>query len=248
MDNKYFRLPDDSDLLRDVDSVESHFKTLGDLESENEDEYFRLPDDRELLRDDDSEDKYFQNARDLRLPDDIEEVRDADRRFKQLGDLENENEDEYFRLPDDRELLRDDDSEDKYFQASGDLILPDDIEELRDADKHFRALGDLDEEVLEKDDLRLPDEQINTSLSSLEKINNYLLTVVSGKRYEPVCELGVLMGGGRMVVNLQQLQNLVDTGHNIIWANVINADRGLIEIEVQKYVYDEELMEKRRRF
>lgn len=192
MDNKYFRLLDDSDLLRDEDSMESHFKTLGDLESENEDEYFRLPDDRELLRDDDSEDKYFQNARDLRLPDDIEE--------------------------------------------------------LRDADRHFRPLGDLDEEALEEDDLRLPDEQINTSLSSLEKINNYLLTVVSGKRYEPVCELGVLMGGGRMVVNLEQLQNLVDTGHNIVFANVINAERGMIEVEVQKYVYDEELMEKRRRF
>ena len=192
MDNKYFRLLDDSDLLRDEDSMESHFKTLGDLESENEDEYFRLPDDRELLRDDDSEDKYFQNARDLRLPDDIEELRDTDRHFKQLGDLE--------------------------------------------------------EEALEEDDLRLPDEQINTSLSSLEKINNYLLTVVSGKRYEPVCELGVLMGGGRMVVNLQQLQNLVDTGHNIIWANVINAERGMIEVEVQKYVYDRELMERRSRF
>ena len=138
-----------------------------------------------------------------------------------------------------------------YFRPLGDL----DNKETavnRGEQEYFVRAGNLDEAVSKQTpeyftvagDLDASDIKMDTS----KEINDYLLTVVSGKRYEPVCELGVLMGGGRMIVNLEELKNLVDTGHNIVFANVINAEKGLIEVEVQKYVYDEELMEKRSRF
>ena len=41
---------------------------------------------------------------------------------------------------------------------------------------------------------------------------------------------------------------MVEEGYNIVSANVINADRDMIEVEFQRYIYNEELMEKRRRF
>ena len=88
----------------------------------------------------------------------------------------------------------------------------------------------------------------NKKKSKLDEINDYLITVVSGEKYPSVCELGVLMGAGRMVVNLEQLKQLVETGHNIVSANVINADREMIEVEVQRFEYDREMMERRSRF
>ena len=39
-----------------------------------------------------------------------------------------------------------------------------------------------------------------------------------------------------------------DDGYNIVSANVINTYGDMIEIEYQKHIYDENLMENRRRF
>ena len=118
---------------------------------------------------------------------------------------------------------------DKYFKKA------DDLSEIKDEKKesYFHIAGDLD---ADKNETKKVD------------INDYLLTVVSGKKYDAVCELGVLMGVGRTIVNLEQLMKMVDEGYNIVSANVINVDRNMIEVEFQRYIYDEELMEKRRRF
>ena len=149
-------------------------------------------------------------------------------------------ENKYFRLPDDSDLLRDDVNTEKV----EDFRLPDDSDLLRD---------DVNTEKVES--FRLPDDSDllrsdNKSCTVFEdgKISDYLLTVVSGKKYEPVCELGVLMGSGIMIVTLDQLRIMVDSGCNIVSANVINAESGLVEIEYQEYKYDKELMDRRGRF
>ena len=119
----------------------------------------------------------------------------------------------------------------RHFYTPGDL----------DGEKHFYAPGDLeDKSVVEKN--------INPDSLSVDEIKEYLLTIVSGKRYDSVCELGVLMGSGRIIVDFKRLQEMVAEGHNIVSAQCLSPDGKLIEVEFQKYEYNEELMERRRRF
>ena len=116
---------------------------------------------------------------------------------------------------------------DKYFKKADDLgVIKDEKKE-----SYFHIAGDL---TVDKNETKKLD------------INDYLLTVVSGKKYDKVCELGVLMGSGRIIVNLEQLMKMVDEGYNIVSANVIGSN--MIEIEYQKYICDEEKMERWRRF
>ena len=147
--------------------------------------------------------------------------------------------------------------EDKYFKPAGDLT-----DEINPEDKYFKPAGDLDDEKMYVEDSFFRpagdlsnnaskktnnNEEIVSKLNNdIDKIRDYLLTIVSGKRYDNVCELGVLMGAGRMIVTLEELIKMVDEGYNIVSANVINAN--MIEIEFQRYVYDEEKMERWRRF
>ena len=128
---------------------------------------------------------------------------------------------------------------DKYFKKMASL---DDGDKKDSFKNYFRFAGDLD--VSDK----ISGTKVVNSGNKIDKINEYLITVVSGKRYPAVCELGVLMGSGRMIVNLEELKNLVESGCNIVNANVINADREMIEIEVQRYEYDKDMMERRSRF
>ena len=56
-----------------------------------------------------------------------------------------------------------------------------------------------------------------------------MLTVVSGKKYGN--EFGSMSSGGKTIVSLNQLKEMVDTGYNIINANYIN--QNMIEIEFE---------------
>ena len=138
-------------------------------------------------------------------------------------------ENKYFSNPGD--LTDDVNTERKYFRPAEDLV--DTKRKTVSEDKYFRNPGDLNVGQ-------------NVTKNKLDEINDYLLTVVSGKKYDGVCELGVLMGSGRMIVSLEQLMKMVDEGYNIVSANVLNDN--MIEVEFQKYVYDEEKMERWRRF
>jgi hypothetical protein len=147
--------------------------------------------------------------------------------------------------------------ENKYFRNPGDLsedksnlIYPktntSDLTSFRRPEElvdYFKPAGNLNE-ITEK--INDNEEIINKLDNNIDKINDYLLTVVSGKKYDGVCELGFLMGAGRTVVSLEELMKMVDEGYNIVSARVINAK--MIEVEFQRYVYDEEKMERWRRF
>ena len=137
--------------------------------------------------------------------------------FKAPGDLESG----YFKAPGDLEsgyFKAPGDLESGYFKAPGDL-----------GSGYFKAPGDLNNDV------------------NISNIDDYLSTVVSGKRYSSVCELGVLRGSGRVIVGLNELKKMVDDGYNIVFANVMNDSANMIEVEYQEFVYDD-LIEKRRRF
>ena len=134
------------------------------------------------------------------------------------------------------------------FKNPGDLT----TEKVLGENSYFKPAGDL------------IDKPINKNLS-YNNIDDYLLQNVSGKKYASVCELGVLMEAGRMIVSLEQLKQMIDEGYNIVSASIIirneldpeafkhpalyfDAKRDMIEVEFQKFVYDEEMMERRRRF
>ena len=136
---------------------------------------------------------------------------------------------------------------DKYFKPLGDLKSEEEyfklLEDLKSEEEYFKPL-----EELNSSDIK--DEHIGKKgkFNNLHDVEDYLLTVVSGKKYDSVCELGVLMGAGRMIVKLEQLIKMVDEGYNIVSAEIINFDRNMYEIEFQRYEYDEEKMERWRRF
>ena len=157
--------------------------------------------------------------------------------FKPAGDLDSDGlypkkevqEASFFKKPE--EMV-------SYFKPAGDLDYSKsdslDSNKVLGEGVGFKPAGDL-----------LYDNPINKEYS-YNDVNDYLLSVVSGKKYDSVCELGVLMGGGRTIVTLEGLKQMVEQGYNIVSANVINTD--MIEIEYQKYIYNEEMMERRRRF
>ena len=114
----------------------------------------------------------------------------------------------------------------KYFKVAADLL----EEKKKLGSAYFRPAGDLD------------------GSSKIDDINDYLLTVVSGERYPSVFELGVLTDAGKKIVRLSELKKMVDEGYNIVSANVLSYFDKMIEVEFQKHVYNEEMMENRRRF
>ena len=133
--------------------------------------------------------------------------------------------------------------EDKYFSVAGDLV-----DEMPVEDKGFKPAGDLDDGLIrplrETSNINENIEKIN--INNSDKLDDYLLSVVSGKKYGNVCELGILVGSGRIIVDVRELMQMVSEGYNIVSASVIGPN--MIEIEFQKYVYDEEKMERWRRF
>ena len=152
--------------------------------------------------------------------------------------------------------------ENNFFKPAGDLcedksdliypkVLTSKVTSFRNpgdiGDGYFKPASDLDDVNIERIEKINNNKEIISKIdNNIDKINDYLLTVVSGKKYDSVCSFGVLMGAGRMVVSLSELVQMVEEGYNIVSANVINTN--MIEIEFQRYVYDQEKMERWRRF
>ena len=74
--------------------------------------------------------------------------------------------------------------------------------------------------------------------NSFDDMYDYLLEHVSGKKFDSVCELGVLMDAGRIIIGFEELKRMIDEGYNIVSASIINVEKGMIEVEFQKFVYD----------
>ena len=121
--------------------------------------------------------------------------------------------------------------EEKYFKSAGDLA-----EEVTKESNPFMMGGDLTDEVKKETNPfmmagDLTDEVKN--VTTVEDINDYLLTVVSGKKIDYKCELGTLCGAGRTVVSLDKLKEMVLNGYNIVSAKCINSN--MIDVEFQEY-------------
>lgn len=104
-----------------------------------------------------------------------------------------------------------------YFKSAGDLDNESDkaftpFKNPQEMVDSFRPAGDLGETIVG---------------NSKDEIEDYLLSVVSGKKeYENIC------GGGRTIVSFETLRDMVDSGYNIVSANYINSD--MIEVEYQE--------------
>ena len=101
-----------------------------------------------------------------------------------------------------------------FFKKAGDLV---------EENKYLKPAGDLTN-------------GFDFNNKSKEEIDDYLLTVVSGKKYDSVCELGVLCGGGRMVVGYESFNKLLSDDVNIINAKYIGPN--MIEVEFQQFKKD----------
>lgn len=111
-----------------------------------------------------------------------------------------------------------------YFKIAGDLDKDlNRIEETNNMHNYFRPATDLD--VPNNSD-------INNALK--EDIENYLLTIVSGKHMNDECELGYIKGAGSLIVTFAELQRMVNDGsYNIIKAEYFNPE--MVAIEYQEY-------------
>lgn len=120
---------------------------------------------------------------------------------------------------------------DEFFKPAGEL---DDIKVNSFNDncnegmnEFFKPAGDLTNE-------KVDEYEFNISNVSIDNINNYLSSIVSGERFEFQCELGMLCGEGSMIVSFEKLINMVDSGNfNIISAQCISPD--MIDIRYQEY-------------
>ena len=95
-----------------------------------------------------------------------------------------------------------------YFSKPGDL-----------SDNYFKKAGDIQNTK-------------RNDFSNKNKIEKYLLSIVSGKKYRTVCELGTLVEGGNTIVDIETLQKMVESGVNIISAKYINDKMIMIEFQV----------------
>ena len=86
--------------------------------------------------------------------------------------------------------------------------------------RFFKKAGDLDSDK-------------HKSVMNKAAIEEYLLTIVSGKKYDYECELGTLCGGGKTIVSFDRVKEMVDLGYNIISAKCINVN--MIEVEYQQF-------------
>ena len=121
-----------------------------------------------------------------------------------------------------------------YFIPAGDIVepkntdeffrIPAEKEEIKNKNGYFQAAGDLQFGINE------PSRDY-----SIQEIEDYLLTVVSGERISE-SKFGTLSGEGRMIVSFDRLKDMVNNGYNIIKAECINPN--MISIEFQEYRRD----------
>lgn len=105
---------------------------------------------------------------------------------------------------------------------------------------YFKKAGDLNVSGIDSDKLttgnkmndyfKSPGDIASNDITNIEE---YLLTIVSGKKYDNECELGTLVGGGNTIVDFNKLQEMVKLGFNIVNAKYINDN--MIMVEFQEY-------------
>ena len=201
--------------------MDNYFKKAGDLETSGQ-EYFYTPGDLDSVP----------SKNGLRMPNesDLDASTVMSRNgFERAGDLETSGQEYFytpgdldsisskngFRMPNENDLDAGILTSTTGFEKAGDLETS--------KQNYFRPAGDL--EVLTE-----------------EAIKDYLITIVSGKKYNYGNQFNNLASGGRMIVTFAKLKEMVDMGYNIINAQYLNKD--MIEIEFE--YYREENMRKGR--
>jgi len=121
-----------------------------------------------------------------------------------------------------------------YFKPAGDVVEPKNMdelfripvekEEIKNKNGYFQAAGDLQIGINE------PSRDY-----SIQEIEDYLLTIVSGERISE-SKFGSLSGEGRMIVSFDRLKDMVNNGYNIVKAQCINPN--MISIEFQEFRKD----------
>ena len=115
----------------------------------------------------------------------------------------------------------------EYFKVAGDL----ENHQVKDNNNYFKVAGNLDNDVSNKtnfNDLK------SKNIMPKEEIEDYLITVVSGKKMGFECELGTLCGEGEMIVSFEQLKEMYENGnYNIVSAQVFNPE--MITIVFENY-------------
>lgn len=87
-----------------------------------------------------------------------------------------------------------------------------DLNKNESEQKYFKQAGDLEN---------------NLNIADEVEIKSYLESVVSHQKFEGA------IGGGMMIVSFSRLQELVDSGYNIVKAEYINPN--MISIEFQEF-------------
>jgi len=206
--------------------MDNYFKKAGDLETPVQ--------------------SYFKQAGDLETP--------GKDYFRPAGDLDSVPSKNGFRMPNENDLESDVLTSKTGFERAGDLEIPvqsyfKQAGDLETPGKdYFRPAGDLDS-VPSKNGFRMPNESdlesnVLTSRTGFERagdletlteeaIKDYLITIVSGKKYNYSNQFNNLVSGGRMIVTFDKLKKMVDMGYNIITAQYLNKD--MIDIEFEYY-------------
>ena len=102
--------------------------------------------------------------------------------------------------------------DENYFRSASDLGEPSVIDNIRDENKYFHPAGDLKV----------------TNVNS--NIDDYLLSVVSGEKYDSE----LVVGAGRIITDINRLKQMVDEGYNIVSAKCLHPTGSMIEVEFQK--------------
>lgn len=124
-----------------------------------------------------------------------------------------------------------------FFKKPGDLNALDKDISSKSMDSFFRKPGDVDSNrgmssfFRNPGDIESASEVVN--LNTKKDIEEYLISIVSGKKYANESELGTLIGGGNTIVDLNRLQEMVDLGYNIVSAKYIN--NNMIMVEFQEF-------------
>lgn len=119
----------------------------------------------------------------------------------------------------------------EFFKPAGDL---DDVKVNDSNDTFNDSMGEFFRPAGDLSDIKTDNYEFDSSNISVDNINNYLTSIVSGEKFEFQCELGKLCGEGSMIVSFEKLVSMVDSGNfNIVSANCISPD--MIDIKYQEY-------------
>ena len=152
-----------------------------------------------------------------------------DKNFRRAGDLD-------FL---DKQIKKNDDLKlgEPVFKRAGDLEhtrIVNSTADLKLTSSYFKRAGDLEPVP---NNFKPAGDLSGKSLK--EEIKDYILSVTSGQRYNAVCELGTLCGGGMTIVTFDKLKEMVNEGYNIVSAKYINDT--MIDVEFQQFRQDKQI-------